>query len=312
MTYADIQEILWYIPLDKIKHALGVTSAIVQVEQETYFYSLNLPVSQEEITEINRLIHQELDHKSYITDVELRQLINEKCPGIAINTSEFTTYGLRNCMGYFFRDTYSFNGPVISLLGKNFSMAEVFSQYCSDREQVTLEELKVLAYEMNISIYWESIREIVIRISETQFLRNDKVNFLIDETDQILDTFCEKKYIPLKEIGLYMHFPTLCVPWNGYVLESYLNNYSKKFKLVHVSFSASGFFGAMVRRDCKIDDYRSLIVDVLANTDEWVDKKTALDFLVERGYQQRRKYADIEMVLHEAKLIKEKINETRK
>ena len=87
MTYADIQEVMWFIPLDKIKYILGVTKSIVQVEQETYFYSMNLPISQEEITEVNRLIHQTLEYKSYITDVELRQLIDDNCPGIAINTS---------------------------------------------------------------------------------------------------------------------------------------------------------------------------------------------------------------------------------
>lgn len=84
MTYADIQEVMWYIPLDKIKHVLMVTKSIVQVEQETYFYSLNLPISQEEITEVNRMIHQVLEHRFYITDVELRQLIDDNCPGIAM------------------------------------------------------------------------------------------------------------------------------------------------------------------------------------------------------------------------------------
>lgn len=312
MTYADIQEVMWYIPLDKIKHVLVVTKSIVQVEQETYFYSMNLPISQDEITEVNRLIHQVLEHRSYITDVELRQLIDDNCPGIAINTSEFTTYGLRNCLGYILRDSYSFNGPIISSLGKELSMAEVFAQYCDDREQVTTEELKTLAFEMNTVIYWDSVRNETIRISEDLLLRYDKVDFQIDEIDRVLDDLCDQNYIPLKDIGLFMHFPALCVQWNGYVLESYIYKYSKKFKLLHASFSASGFFGAMVRQDSGIEDYRALIVDVLANSNKWEDKNSALELLVEQGYQQRRKYADIEKVVHEAKLLREKINAARK
>ncbi len=312
MTYADIQGVMWYIPLDKIKHVLVVTKSIVQVEQETYFYSMNLPISQDEITEVNRLIHQVLEHRSYITDVELRQLIDDNCPGIAINTSEFTTYGLRNCLGYILRDSYSFNGPIISSLGKELSMAEVFAQYCDDREQVTTEELKTLASEMNTVIYWDSVRDETIRISEDLLLRYDKVDFQIDEIDRVLDDLCDQNYIPLKDIGLFMHFPALCVQWNGYVLESYIYKYSKKFKLLHASFSASGFFGAMVRQDSGIEDYRALIVDVLANSNKWEDKNSALELLVEQGYQQRRKYADIEKVVHEAKLLREKINAARK
>lgn len=312
MTYEDIQEAMWYIPLDRIKHILVVTKSIVQVEQETYFYAMNLPISQEEIIEVNRLIHRALENRTYITDGELRQLIDENCPGIAINTSEFTTYGLRNCFGYILRDSYSFSGPIISSLGKELSMAEVFAQYCDNREQVTREELKALAAEMNIVIYWDSVRDETIRISDEIFLRYDKVDFKIDEIDRVLDTLCDKSYIPLKDIGLFMHFPALCVQWNGYVLESYIYKYSKKFKLLHASFSASGFFGAMVRQDSGIEDYRALIVDVLANSNQWEDKNSALELLVEKGYQQRRKYANIEKVVHEAKLLREKINATRK
>ena len=311
MTYADIQEVMWYIPLDKIKHVLVETKSIVKVDQETYFYSMNLPISQDEITEVNRLIHQALEHRSYITDVELRQLIDDNCPGIAINTSEFTTYGLRNCLGYILRDAYSFTGPIISSLGKELSMTEVFAQYCDDREQVTTEELKTLASEMNKGIDWDSVRNETIRISEDLLLRHDKVDFQINEIDRVLDDLCDQNYIPLKDIGLFMHFPVICVPWNGYVLESYIYKYSKKFKLLHASFSASGFFGAMVRQDSGIEDYRALIVDVLANSNKWEDKKSALELLVKQGYQQRRRYADIEKVVHEAKLLREKINATR-
>ena len=54
------------------------------------------------------------------------------------------------------------------------------------------------------------------------------------------------------------------------------------------------------------------VVDVLANSNKWEDKNSALELLVEQGYQQRRKYADIEKVVHEAKLLREKINAARK
>ena len=115
------------------------------MKQATNAQEIDVAINQEEITEVNWLIHRALEHRTYITDVELRQLIDENCPGIAINTAEFTTYGLRNCLGYILHDSYSFNGPIISSLGKELSMAEVFAQYCDDREQVTTEELKTFA-----------------------------------------------------------------------------------------------------------------------------------------------------------------------
>ena len=78
-------------------------------------------------------------------------------------------------------------------------------------------------------------------------------------------------------------------------------HYSKKFRLLHASFTATDCCGAMVRQDSGISDYRTLIVDVLAKNTGWKNKKDALQLLVDLGYQQRRSYSDIEKVMQEAK-----------
>lgn len=69
-------------------------------------------------------------------------MINEKCPGVAINTEEYTTYGFRNCLGCILKNSFSFNGPIISELGKEISTADVYAEYCEEREKVTLDDLK--------------------------------------------------------------------------------------------------------------------------------------------------------------------------
>jgi hypothetical protein len=55
-----------------------------------------------------------------------------------------------------------------------------------------------------------------------------------------------------------------------------------------------------------------MIVDALTHSNQWSNKSSALDFFVREGYQQRRSYVDIENVILEAKLFKEKIKETKK
>lgn len=308
LTYEDLGKKMWYVPIEKIKHILVITKEIVQVAPETYFYAYNLPVNQEEITEIKVLLHQALLERSHITDVEMRAMINNKCPGVAINTEEYTTYGFRNCLGCILKDSFSFNGPIISELGKEISTAEVYVEYCEEREEVTLDELKEIASDMNTNIiYWDSVREKTIRLSEEVFVRNDQVAFDVVQTDYVLDMICEDDYMPLKDVGLFMHFPPINVQWNGYVLESYLYSFSQKYKLLHASFSASGYFGAMVKKDSNIEDYQDLITDVLAHSNQWNDKKTALELLVKLGYQQRKKYANIEKVIHEAKIIRDRL-----
>jgi len=312
LNYENLKIIMWYIPLDKIKQVMVNIKSIAYVAPETYFYAPNLPVSKEELMRIKQIIHKELETKMYMTDVELRSTIEERCPSVAINIENFTTYGFRNCLAYILQDTFAFKGPIISLSEKQLGMAEVFTEYCKSRERVTVEELKNLAADMDTVIYWDSVRTVTVRISEEIFIRNDKIKFDIEAVDSILDKISDRDYIPLKDTGLFMHFPTLSIPWNGYVLESYLYQYSEMFKLLHASFSASGYFGALVRKNCAIDDYRTLIIDVLAHSNQWSNKSSALEVLVREGYQQRRAYADIDRVILEAKLSKEKMNQTRK
>lgn len=79
---------------------------------------------------------------------QILTMINEKCPGVAINTEEYTTYGFRNCLGCILKNSFSFNGPIISELGKEISTVDVYAEYCEEREKVTLDDLKnILGYE---------------------------------------------------------------------------------------------------------------------------------------------------------------------
>lgn len=312
MNYDDIQKIMWYIPINKVKQIMINIESIAYVAPETYFYAPNLPISSEELMNIKKLIYKFLEIKTHMTDVELRTVIEEQYPSVAINTADYTTYGLRNSLAYILRDEFSFKGAIISNIGKEIGMSEVFAGYCKERKQIKTEELKELALDMKTVIYWDSVRDVTIRISDNMLMRDDQIIFDIEVIDKILDEFVKRDYVTLKNIGLFLHFPVISIPWNGYVLESYLYKYSKKFKLLHSSFSASGYFGAMVRQESIYDDYRTMIIDALAHSKNWIDRTSALEFLVVEGYQQRRRYEGIENVIVEAQILREKIKETRK
>lgn len=83
-----------------------------------------------------RVIHSALTEKTHISDVEMRALITEKLPGVAINTEEYTMYGFRNCLGSILKNSFSFNGPIISEFGKEISTADVYADYCEERSGV--------------------------------------------------------------------------------------------------------------------------------------------------------------------------------
>jgi hypothetical protein len=302
-----LDKILWYIPLAKVKYILVTTKSIVQVAPETYFYAENLPISKEETTKLITVIKRELEYSQHITNNDLYELIKKELPNVAINTAEYTISGLCNCLGYILRNQFSFKGQIISSIENNIGMEEIFVSYCREHEKITLDEIEQVAKENNTLVYWDTVRRETVRISDADFLRDDLIDFPIDEVDAVLDTLCDGDYIALKNVGLFMHFPAIGVPWNGYVLESYLYCYSRKFKLLHSSFSTTDFFGAMVRIDSKIEDYTELLVEVLAKSDAWDNKKSALEYIVAQGYQRNKKNSNIDAIMKIARINREKM-----
>ena len=312
MNYYELKSILWYIPIDKIKHVLVTTSSIVNVEYETYFYAPNLSLSTDDLGKITGLIQRELNQKNFITDIELKNLIDKYCPSVAINVNGFTVWGFRNALGYLLRDTFSFNGRIISKAGKKLNMADVFAQFAHEHESLTLDELKEFADEVNESnIYWEPVLREMVRISNILLLRNDQLIFDVDAIDAILNKMCTGKYMTIKSVNLYLHFPPMKVKWNGYLLESFVYRYSKLFCLKNVGFNAGDCCGVIVRKSSRFDNYNEVILDFLVHSDEWEDKNSVLQLLVEHGYQKRKIYKGIEQIMHEANLRKKAIKKIK-
>ncbi len=307
LNYDQIRGYLWYIPLDVIKHSLVMNSELVNVAQETYFYAHNLPVSSEELAHISSLLHKQLEQKSFITDKEMNELIQAYCPSVAINTEGFTVWGLRNCLAVLLQNQFSFKGPIISEYGNTLNTDRVFRDFCRSHEVLTLEELKDFAKEVsNGIIYWDSVMDVMVRTSQSEFLPKNKVQFDVPETDAILDEMLEGDYQALKEFRLFLHFPTISIKWNEFVLESYVAGYSRKFKLLHASYTAYECCGAIVRRKSNINDLGEVLLDVLAHDDTWQSKDDALTLLVREGYLQRKNYSKIDRILVEARAKREK------
>lgn len=311
MTYQQIQEKIWYIPLADIKHALVTTPEIVNVDAETYFYAPNFPASASELQHLKMCLKSELAAKGYLVAQDIANIIHEKCHTIAINTADYKDWAYRNILKYIFRDDFEFSGAVVSEKGKSIELWHVFRNYCRDHERVTLDDLNNLKDELGVPIYWDTVRAETVRISIDEFVRRDLIHFNVDATDKVLDELCPGDYIALKDINLFLHFPAVEYPWNAFVLESYLQD-SKAFKLYHVSYANHGAFGVMVRSNSKFGDYRAVVVDMLAHSNEWKNNKQALKLIVEKGYQARKRWTNFEQVTQEASLIREKIEAERK
>lgn len=310
MTYQQIQEKLWFIPLDEIKHTLVTTPQIVNVESETYFYAPNFPASPAELQHLKMCMKSELAVKGYLVAQDIANIIHDQCHTIAINTADYKNWAYRNILKYIFRDDFQFSSAVISEKGKAIELWQVFRNYCRDHERITLDDLNTLKNELGVPIYWDTVLTEMVRVNADELVRRDLIHFDIDATDKVLDEMCLGDYMALKDISLFLHFPPIEYPWNEFVLESYLQ-VSKVFKLYHVSYANHGAFGVMVRSSSRFEDYRAVVVDMLAHSKEWNTPKQALELIVDKGYQARKRWTNFEQVTQEASLIREKLEAER-
>jgi len=237
------------------------------------------------------------------------ECLEEKCPAVLMNTQEYPSWGLRNALAVLFKEKYSFKSEIISKLGEKMDIANVFSDFCDQHEEITVKEIKEFANTLNLtSIYWDTIYEKMVRISRDQFVRRDKVYFDVKEADNILEQLLQGEYVPLKDMNLFLHFPSMNIQWNTFVLESFVSQYSEKFRLLHLSYSASACCGAIVRKSSEFETYDDLITDVLAHSPEWETTKEAFNVLINAGYQQRARYSHIDEIVKNAKLLREQLS----
>lgn len=181
-------------------------------------------------------------------------------------------------------------------------------EFCRSHELMTLNDLSSFAKEVgNGGIYWDSVMEVMVRISQDEFVPKDYIEFDVPATDAVLDELLVGEYMAIRDFKLFLHYPPINVKWNTFVLEGYAANFSRKFTLLHANYTASECCGAIVRRSSSIKEFDELVMDVLVHSDSWQTKEDALSLLVNMGYLQRKRYAKIEEILPLAKMQREKL-----
>jgi len=314
-TYSEIQEKLWYIPMETIKHTLLTTPSLVNVDQAAYFYAPNLPISTDELCVLTRKMQEEIDAFGFLTGQQLKELMERHCPSAAIDMAPMKVWGIRNALGYILRDKFSFTGALVSGKDEQLTAADAYRNFCRGHKRLTLEQLKAFSVEIDARLksnYWHAVFSQMIRISADTFVRKDQIHFDVQATDTILEEICPWEYIPLQEVGLYMQFPPIEIPWNKFVLECFLNHYSEKFKAIQPAMTQSGVYGVMARKNSSFTTYQQVVTDALAHSQEWSDRESAIAYLIRHGFQARSKLANADAIVKEALLMRERLESGKK
>ena len=297
---------LSYIPEQKIKFALSTNSDFIWNTTGEYFYEDCVHFSNSELEWMSQFILDGIEERDFVTGNELVEAVEAHFPDIKEMYQWITPVGMRNVIGYKLNDRFSFNGNIISKYGEDLSMAEVYAKYCRKHSRFTLDELNVLKQELGSTIYFDEIYANSLRISQNEFVSQDMAQFDVEATDEAIGRICTGQYMSLQEIRDFGTFPYAGYPWNEYLLEHFVANYSQKFMLLHIGYSANVCAGAIVKQASSCKDFNDLLVDILANSNIVLDEDSALEYLRQQGYIARRRYSDIGRIVTEAKVVRSK------
>ena len=297
---------LSYIPEQKIKFALSTNNDFIWNTTGEYFYEDCVHFSNSELEWISQFIMDGIEERDFVTGNELVEAVETHFPDIKEMYQWITPVGMRNVIGYKLNDRFSFNGNIISKYGEDLSMAEVYAKYCRKHSRFTLDELNVLKQELGSTIYFDEIYANSLRISQNEFVSQDMAQFDVEATDDAIGRICTGQYMSLQEIRDFGTFPYAGYPWNEYLLEHFVANYSQKFMLLHIGYSANVCAGAIVKQASSFKDFNDLLVDILANSNIVLDEDSALEYLRQQGYIARRRYSDIGRIVTEAKVVRSK------
>lgn len=314
MPVSDVRKILWFIPGDTVYHTLSVDKEALNIGNSVWMLAEHFPLTPEDAVKIGDVLDEYFVSNNYIQAESMLSLLWEKIPSIADNLQGLHFTAIFNIIKYYLEDRFSFTKAIVAPKGsKKIDFSVLFHDFAAQRDYFTLDELSAFAKEMKNPIYWESVFSGgVVRVSRNEMVHESNVHFDIDEMDKVLEDICPGDYMPFYAVSpaMMMHLPPCGYQWNGYLLLNYVYSFSKIFKASYKSIGKTGYYGAMVRRNCRaIENYNQLLVRFLTDDDTWKTVDDACDLIVKKGLQAEKNIGGIEKLVSQAKLNKLKKGE---
>lgn len=305
MPAADVQKMLWFMPGDLVYHTLSTDKEALSLGNGVWMLAEHFPLTEEEAALIGDALDEYFIAHDFIQAADLLSYFQNRLPAIADNLKGLHFSAVFGIVKYYLGKRFSFTRAIISPLGAKIDFTDLFRNYASEHDQFTMDELAAFAKEIQIPIYFESLYSGgTVRINADEFVHKSKVSFDIEETDKVLESICPGDYMPFYAVSnaMLMHMPPCGYQWNGYLLLNYVYSFSKIFRASYKSIGKTGYYGAMVRRDCgTISNFRQLLVRVLTDDDTWKTVDDARELIVKRGYQALKDIGGIDKIVAQAR-----------
>lgn len=309
ISLTGIQEKIWYWPPDMVKKSLDSASGIIKAK-DMYFYVPNISLSDPEKQRLRDALLEDMTQRQFISNDRLREILEESCPGVAIDMSSLDNALLRKALATLFPTDFIERAKGLFPAGHMKSGREQIQEYCHAHTKLSTSDIKWFAKQRgilgNICNY---VMDEMVRVSPEEWIRRDHVHFQGKEAhiiQKIGQQMGKKAYMPLEDFTLFLSFPDIGIPWNSYVLESFLYKNDAilcPFSLVQANggVSDSGVYGAVIKKGYAIDSYDDVLIELLSRSPDWQTDEEALDFIVAHKLQVLRKLKQIGTIVKQAK-----------
>lgn len=309
ISLTSIQEKIWYWPQNMVKKFLDGVPGIIKAK-DLYFYGPNVTLSDTEKQRLRDALLEDMTQKQFITNVRLRDILEESCPGVAMDMSSLDDALLRKVLAMLYPADFIEKAKGLFPAGHMKSGREQIQEYCHAHTKLSASDIKSFAKQRgilgNICNY---VMDEMVRVSPEEWIRRDHVHFQGKEAhiiQKIGQQMGGKTCMPLEEFTLFLSFPDIGIPWNSYVLESFLYKNDAilcPFSLVQANggVSDSGVYGAVIKKGYAIDSYDDVLIELLSRSPDWQTDEEALDFIVAHKLQVLRKLKQIGTIVKQAK-----------
>ncbi len=303
LTYDQLAERLRYIPLERIKHALGQNGDFIWSSVKTFSHVSRVEISDEERQVIREAAVRECNACGYvsITEVPLGE-IEKRNYELSITALHNAVY--RICLS----DKFDKKGKIVARKGGVLDALTIMKKYCRTIDKCSIDDLraceKELTGEVHPRIAMEAGYAVLVRIDKNTYVADRYVHFNTDVIDEIIGLFVNGDYLPLKSFTTFAAFPDCGQTWNLFLLESYCRRFSQKFRF-GTSTVNSRNAGAVIHKGCGMN-YTEIMTDAVAKEGVPLNDTVVSKFLYERGYTGRSTTAKVNEIIDKAKAIRER------
>ena len=292
----DIIKNLRYIPPANIRDALADRNKFLPTRDGRYTSIKRLNFDLTEIATARSALASKINRNGY-TLLDLANLTNN----IELNPS-IAEQNLRTAIfSKFWSNDFSKHGNILSFRSKPLSAAALLNDFCENQKSIPADELFDYAARLFpndfVSTALRIARKSLVRVSKNLFVRKKAVHFHSEDIDDALDSFVRDKIISLRSVTSFATFPPVeNFVWNAYLLESFLRNFSWRYKFIAPSENNS-CLGAIYPQWMHFKNYLEIQAKVLVQEKIPLSPKPAERFLRNFGFRARLSKNATEQIL---------------